>query len=415
MVAPFMKKILIWLVLYCCKHRVWKLADFGLTVEGSSRTKAYTRDARGTEGYRAPELLSAAHSNPVGYTNKVDIWAMGCILYELATGEAAFVTDYAVYEYRFSQKKMDIHLDVTFGENTIQTITNHIVHMLQIDSSARPSASVLSAEFRGECRRIELDDLTIEETEATMPDIQYAGAELGNSAPPLPLQLNGVSLHDAAGKGDIEAVALLLNAKVDVNQRGGLYGTALQAASFYGRETVVELLLNKGADVNAKEGYYGTALQAASCYGHGMVVELLLNKGADVNAKGGQYGTALQTASCWGHGMVVELLLNKGADFNAKGGFYGTVLQAASRYGDETVVELLLNKGADVNAKGGYYGTALQAASWHGHETVVELLLNKGADVNAQGGQYGTALMAATKGGYRSVAKLLEKNGATRY
>ena len=80
------------LVLYSSRTSLWKLADFGLSVDGLSNTTKYSR---GTPGYRAPELL-AMEEEPAWYTNKVDIWAMGCILYELATGQRPFKSDLAV-------------------------------------------------------------------------------------------------------------------------------------------------------------------------------------------------------------------------------------------------------------------------------------------------------------------------------
>jgi len=56
------------------------LADFGITSEVMS-TMMVTSFGRGTPGYRAPELLVQDE-----YDNKVDIWAVGCILHELVTG-----------------------------------------------------------------------------------------------------------------------------------------------------------------------------------------------------------------------------------------------------------------------------------------------------------------------------------------
>lgn len=51
---------------------------------------------------------------------------------------------------------------------------------------------------------------------------------------------------------------------------------------------VALLLPEKGADVNDQGGEYGNALQAASTEGHEQIVRLLLEMGADINAKGGE-------------------------------------------------------------------------------------------------------------------------------
>ena len=66
----------------------------------------------------------------------------------------------------------------------------------------------------------------------------------------------------------------------DVNAQGGVYGSALQAASYYDRDRAVEVLLSKGANVNAQGGPHGNALQAALKFGFHQIVELLLSKGA---------------------------------------------------------------------------------------------------------------------------------------
>ncbi|KAJ5087891.1 hypothetical protein N7456_011507 [Penicillium angulare] len=57
--------------------------------------------------------------------------------------------------------------------------------------------------------------------------------------------------------------------KVDINygtvtRRTPYYGDALQAAACAGHENIVRMLLDKGADINAVGGLYGTALEAAS-------------------------------------------------------------------------------------------------------------------------------------------------------
>ena len=236
---------------------------------------------------------------------------MGCILYELATRKRAFEDDWEVLQYRHSGNSKEIVLEATFDSHSSETIANHVVEMLQIASSARPSASALS---RGFFSHRSLDA--------------------------------GLTLYSEVQKGDLETVKMLLDAGADVNAQGGFHGNALQVASHRGYRNVVGLLLENGADVNAQGGVHSTALEAASIRGHEDVVRLLLENEADVNAQGGYHGNALQAASIRGREDVVRLLLEYGADINAQGGVHSTALEAASKGSLSAVVQLLLENGA---------------------------------------------------------------------
>jgi serine/threonine protein kinase len=143
------------LVLYSRKDSSWKLADFGLTSEGTSNRHHVTKDARGTPSYRAPELLQ---EDAGSYNNKVDIWAVGCILYELAARKKVFSGDWAVLDYSRSAAKLDVHLDETYEASFVQCLNQHVHDMLQIVPSARPSALRLLEEFDKLCEISDRDE-----------------------------------------------------------------------------------------------------------------------------------------------------------------------------------------------------------------------------------------------------------------
>jgi hypothetical protein len=84
--------------------------------------------------------------------------------------------------------------------------------------------------------------------------------------------------------------------------QGGIYCTALQAASSAGHLETMKLLLDNGADL---------AIQGVSRGAHLSVTKVL--------PLGGKYGTALQAASQSRKFVAVELLLNSGADPNLQG------------------------------------------------------------------------------------------------
>jgi len=120
-------------VLYSAKDQCWKITDFGLTSEGTSNRLVTTRYARGKPCYRAPELLS---NEKGGYSNKLDMWSLGCILFELVTGAKAFASDYAVFEYRLNPESR-----LQAGPHPSLLRLHHIYLLLQSDPLSRPSAS----------------------------------------------------------------------------------------------------------------------------------------------------------------------------------------------------------------------------------------------------------------------------------
>ena len=67
------------------KQGIIKLADFGLARAFNIPMRAYTHEVV-TMWYRAPEILLAS---PI-YTKGVDMWSLGCILYELYVGFPIF-------------------------------------------------------------------------------------------------------------------------------------------------------------------------------------------------------------------------------------------------------------------------------------------------------------------------------------
>ena len=128
------------LVLYSSPSRSWKLADFGISSPGNSGKAVVTVYARGTGGFRAPELIQEAST----FTNKVDIWAVGCILYELVTGKRLFDNDWKVREYYTSRLPLKSPLALTgLPETYPGHLRSMISELLSREASLRPRASEL--------------------------------------------------------------------------------------------------------------------------------------------------------------------------------------------------------------------------------------------------------------------------------
>ena len=69
----------------CAACEMWKVAGFG--VDAAWRT-------RGTN-YHAPQLLQRGQT----FTKETDIWAFGCVIYELTALEPAFKSSWDICQY----------------------------------------------------------------------------------------------------------------------------------------------------------------------------------------------------------------------------------------------------------------------------------------------------------------------------
>ena len=98
----------------------------------------------GTTSYRAPELIK---EQPL-FTRKADIWAIGCIFYELVTGKKAFLSDCQVREYEISKSELDIpNVDYHYGASN-GFLVFRLRETLKKSSSRRPSAHELLGSFQ---------------------------------------------------------------------------------------------------------------------------------------------------------------------------------------------------------------------------------------------------------------------------
>ena len=137
-------------VLYSHKDQAWKIADFGITSEGTSRNALTTRYSRGTSSYRAPELIRDGK-----YTNKIDIWAIGCIFYELVFKSKAFSGDASVLNYALDNISSGHILSLPFEPDIVTDearkvfISRIILQMLNTDPFKRPEAEQVYKRFIG--------------------------------------------------------------------------------------------------------------------------------------------------------------------------------------------------------------------------------------------------------------------------
>jgi NIMA (never in mitosis gene a)-related kinase 1/4/5 len=91
--------------------------------------------------YRAPELIP----KPQSFDNKIDIWAFGCVLFEMTTQRRAFNGEGEIRTFMARPEKIkvfeldrgDMNEDMITSAKLAEGLINEI---LQVDFNRRPSA-----------------------------------------------------------------------------------------------------------------------------------------------------------------------------------------------------------------------------------------------------------------------------------
>ena len=84
---------------------VWvKLGDFGVSKRILAQGTTTFHTPVSTQAYSAPEVLGLdSDSETSEYTNSVDIWSLGCVIYELLVGTKLFASEGQVSRYYFGK------------------------------------------------------------------------------------------------------------------------------------------------------------------------------------------------------------------------------------------------------------------------------------------------------------------------
>jgi cytohesin len=220
---------------------------------------------------------------------------------------------------------------------------------------------------------------------------------------------NGATpLHEAAQKGHLDVVQVLLANGADPAIRDNSNATALDEALRYRHIAVVSLLMDKSGASSGEAAQ--RQLQDAVMRGQIDMVSLLLQRGADPNLRTASGSTLLHDAALKGYRDIAERLLASGARVNERNSSGATPLHDAALGGFRNIVELLIAKGADMEAKDSDTGaTPLhRAASW-GRVEALAALLAAGANPGAANKSGVSPLQAAIDNGQTEAADLLRR------
>jgi len=410
---------------------LWKLTDFGFTSAGASTAMA-TRYCRGTEGYRSPELLSdeAPH-----YSTRSDIWALGIILHELATGHPIFSRDIAIAKHYDKEPVPELPIQISYDNEFWQAKIADCLHQfLSKETDDRPNASVAFQRLSASYQLLELSQLPGmgQLTDCSKPPCVEWESVLkpGLSVVELLLDLgkwyikNGHNEVDgwlmqivvsrlkqhAEGKEMHSSISRNQESEVTSAPRGFWHENVALLRDI--GETLVEkdddevaTLIFTGLAQNVPESV-STSVFGAACNGDVFSVKILLERGKDVDDEEGDVMAALGAAVLRGHEKVIEMILQQIDELDSP------VLHMAAGKGDEKTVEILLQQNAYIK-KQDLHGTgALCVVAEYGLEKLIEILLQYNADVAKEDSKGNTAMDFAAAGGHKRVAEMLKMSKA---
>ncbi|KAG0133638.1 kinase-like domain-containing protein [Tuber indicum] len=122
---------------------VWvKLGDFGISKRILAQDTTTLHTQVETQVYGAPEVLGLdSNSETSEYTNSVDIWSLGRVVYELLVGAKLFVSEGQVFRYYFGRFPFPKDKLKALSPPTDDIGISFLEAMLVIQPEDRPTAS----------------------------------------------------------------------------------------------------------------------------------------------------------------------------------------------------------------------------------------------------------------------------------
>ncbi|KAG8343306.1 putative protein kinase [Trypanosoma vivax] len=126
------------------KYGRTKIGDFG-TAKQLKRRSEKLYGVVGTPQFMAPEVMSADASLKLGYDEKADIWSIGCVALELATGQPPFshLVEAQGMRIFYYVSHLEGTPDLSLIENGDPTLYTFVKSCLSVDPDKRPTAKEL--------------------------------------------------------------------------------------------------------------------------------------------------------------------------------------------------------------------------------------------------------------------------------
>jgi ankyrin repeat protein len=411
-----------------------KIGDFGISKRIATEQTALRTQA-GTQQFQAPEILGYVDEaeETSEYTNAVDIWSLGCVVYLLLTKTVPFARRRSLNDFcsgraqfpdemlrekgvsadgtRFVEELLNPHpaqrlLADTASQHAWLEPSSLMENELKLsqqdtsraqDAESLPQTPLPEQEVVTEVRivnptqqqspgysniqRLQSDHLKPSQRhiDSEHPDESTTKTVFQITSNATPMSDKDASFLFFARKGtptDLEAW-LVFGAKLDA--RGERHRTALHIAVAARLDENVRWLLENGANPSTVDSEGNTALHLACETGRLSTILTLLKYHTQIEAENFLGNTPLHMASLKGHSTAVLQLLRNGLNVNARNKRGETPLHVAAHSDDGDfvdVIQQLLNAGANSDALDESGMTAEGLARRKDNMAVLNLLSN---------------------------------------
>lgn len=324
--------------------------------------------------------------------------------------------------YRIAVLDIPLLNDVSLEQGLINFEPNKDHYCILLHIAAKQNAFNLAPLLIQKCARIDNRDwrpCMLLHIAASLAVLAMTELLLANGADIKAVDECGrTPLHAALeGEASLEIVAMLINAKVDLDAKDALGETALTIAIRRDQSVAALFLLEQGAEIDGSNAPEETPLLTAVRNRREWAIEPLLEKGANLKARNVKGETALYAAVEQGQESVIHILLDHSAitktTVDQQNSKHYTCLGRAVKDANLSIVEILLHAGADICAKDFYGGTALHQAVMGGedsHDDIVHLLLSHSAPLDTANKFGETVFHLAARYGRPNLISILIQN-----
>jgi ankyrin repeat protein len=399
-----------------------------------------TTAQRGTTGYRAPELFDPVRPQ---FSNRSDIFALGCILHELVTGRAVFIHDFETYQYTMGSSELPLRVSYPDMEFWHHHVSEFLRALMSKAAHQRPNALGCLLQMSVYACVVGVPNADVNFATNSYPEWKDQVSRAHSAKEAL---FNLVEWCSQAGPE--EPLRLVLIKAVIWSARGTESEPSELTADVSGG-VPSGVLWRKYADVFRKIGqellFGGEAQDAVWIYNRLLLyspqsvprylhlaitnndayaIESLVQLGVNVNelshiyegpvARGHLLGlwTPMHVAAWEKHVEAIKLLVTLGGDVNGRDGEGGTPMHVATWEGGVEAIRVLAELGGKVGGRDDEGWAPMHVAAWGRHAEAIELLAELGGNVNVRSNRGTTPMYAAAwAGGVKTIRTLVKLGG----